>query len=493
MIHLYASEAGAFASLVLFIIIFSLFWVFRVGWSREASAVDVLVLLVSCAFGCRMAAKGKMCQWPKNVDFTGRVALVVGGSSGVGFSTAEQLAEHGWTVILAARNTERLIYAKKCIERRLKRCRSKGEVKVLGTVDLRSDASIRAYVKSLAAVKDKLPVGLLVMAAGALHRRLVFVGELKELKTGEASVVSSPAEWRGLECMLASNAVGPFLFTQLLLPLLDETAEKSSVTSRIVNVSSSCHSFLGLGRQSAYDPVAMLRGLDKRGAEVAAGRRGTTAGGGSVDSGKAKDPYYIKDFSFTNFVGYYGLSKLCVMWNTRLLAHQVAMMRFTKSTGLTTPKMRKVENGGKKALPPPTTTTSTTSSNSIPLSPQESERHSPLKIYVACTHPGIVSTYLYRELFSPRVLDFLIYYPSLVIGKTWFESAQSTLKAAVEDTDMVHGGYYLCGGEYGPESGVNCVSDHAQNPEHLHAYRKWLMGKVEASMKTTRAEEKERE
>ncbi|KPA86175.1 hypothetical protein ABB37_00424 [Leptomonas pyrrhocoris] len=489
MIHLYASETAAAASLALFVILFGLLWVFRVGWLREANAVDVLVLILSCAFGCRVTAKGKTCQWPKNVDFTGRVALVVGASSGVGFSTAEQLAEHGWTVILAARNTERLMYAKKCIERHVQRRGSNGVVKVLGTVDLRSDASIRAYVQNLTAVKDKLSVGLLVMAAGALHRHLTFVGEAADLKAGAASISSSPPEWRSLECTVASNAVGPFLFTQLMLPLLDETAENSSVTSRIVNVASSCHTFLGPGRPSTFDPISMLHGLDKRGAEVIAGRRDPAAaegGGGTQD--KVSDLYYAKDFSFANFVGYYGLSKLCVMWNTRLLAHQVALMRFSKETGLITPKMRKSEEDKEKASRSATTTARTTGNNTA-LTPQENGRHNQLKIFVACTHPGISATYLYRELFSPRVLDFVLYYPSLVIFKTWFESAQSTLKAAVEDTDMVQGGYYLCGGEYGPESGVNCVSAHAQNPTHLQAYREWLMGKVAPSMKTTEKKE----
>lgn len=461
MIHLYASEAAAAASLVLFVLIFGLLWLFRVGWSRTANLVDILVLILSCAFGCRQAAKGKLCTWPANVDFTGRVALVVGASSGVGYSTAAQLAEHGWTVILTARNTERLLYAKKRIEHRVQQCGSKGVVKVLGTVDLRSDASIRAYVAGLVAVKAKMPVGLLVMAAGALHRHLTFVGTEPELKTGAASVAKSPQVWRSLESTLASNAVGPFLFTQLMLPLLDETAEKSSVSSRIVNVGSSCHGFLGLGRSAAYDPLAMLQGLDRRGSEVVGGKSSGTTSTGPAASEK-KGPYDIKDFSWMSFVGYYGLSKLCVMWNTRLLAQQVATRRFTKKTRGTDLKMRPAEADSAAA--------------------QGDERQNQLKIFVACAHPGIITTYLYRELLPPRVLDYLVYYPSLVVGKTWFEGAQSTLKAAVEDTDMVHGGYYLCGGEYGLESGVSCVSAHAQSSTNLEAYREWLMSKVTPCM-----------
>lgn len=454
MFHLYASETAAFASFVIFTLFFATLWYLEVGWSREPNAVDVLVLLAGCAFACRTAAKGKVCQWPAGVDFKGRVALVVGASSGVGYSTAVQLAEHGWTVILAARNAERLVYAKKEIERQLQRCRDAGAVKVLGTVDLRSDASIRAYVKELRAVKKQLPIGLLVMAAGAMHRHLRFVGELEELRSGAAAVAASPPAWRSMECMLAANAVGPFLFTQLMLPLLDETAEKTAVTSRIVNVASSCHTFLGPGRQARYSPVEMIKGLDERAAEVVGRAAAATEHG----------PYYRRDFSFFDFVGYYGLSKLCVLWNTRLLARQVATLRFTR-----------------KAAAAPATTAGTPAAASAD-GGAAAERQNQLKIFVACTHPGVITTYLYRDLISPWLLDLLVYYPSLIFGKTWFEAAQSTLKVAVENTSMVQGGYYLCGGEYGPNSGLSCVSAHAQNVESMERYYSWMMERVTPAM-----------
>ncbi|KAK7197167.1 short chain dehydrogenase [Novymonas esmeraldas] len=466
MFHLYASEAAAFASLLLFFLAFGVFCFFDIGWARTPNAVDVLVLLCSSFLACRTAAKGKVCQWPKGVDFTGRVALVVGASSGVGYSAAMQLAERGWTVVLAARNTDRLMFAKKTIERHLQKCGARGSVKVLGTVDLRSDASIRAYVEELAAVKTQLPVGLLIMAAGAMHTKLHVVGAVEELRTGKASVAASTAAWRSMECMVAANAVGPFLFTQLLLPLLDETAERTSVTSRIVNVASSCHTFLGPGRQARYNPIDMLHGLEERGAEVLAGSGAKAAHG----------PHYVREYSWLTFVGYYGLSKLCVMWNTRLLARQVATMRFTKRTTVRAPALRK----------PAADTTATSAvvgaPQRTPANP-EAARGDQLKIFVACVHPGVITTYLYRDMLAPWVLDFFVYYPSLIFGKTWFESAQSTLKAAVEDTDMVQGGYYLCGGEYGPESGVNCVSAHAQNPTHLEKYYKWMMERVTPALR----------
>ncbi|GET92730.1 hypothetical protein, conserved [Leishmania tarentolae] len=468
MLHPFSSEVAACASMVLFVLAYGVFYFLNSVGARHLNAADVLVLICSCIFACRMAAKGKMCQWPSGVDFTGRVALVVGATSGVGYSTAMQLAEHGWIVVLAARNTDRLLCAKKSIERHLQKHNAKGSVKVLGTVDLRSDASIRAYVKELAAVKAQLPVGLLIMAAGVLHRHLHFLGEVKELSTGSASVAASSMAWRSMECMIATNAVGPYLFTQLMLPLLDETAEKTSVTSRIVNVASSCHTFLGLGRQARYNPLEMIRGLDERAAEVLPGGGCGEAKGGEATCG----PYYIRDYSWWNFVGYYGLSKLCVMWNTRLLARQVSTMRFIQKTVAKAPVLSK----------PDAKYAAADSAQNVTTAP-ESDRQDHLKIFVACTHPGVITTYLYRDIFAPWMLDCFFYYPSLVFGKTWFESAQSTLKAAVEDTGMVQGGYYLCGGEYGPESGVNCVSAHAQSPKNIEEYQKWMMTRITPALK----------
>ncbi|KAG5466796.1 hypothetical protein LSCM1_00973 [Leishmania martiniquensis] len=468
MFHLFASEVAAFSLMVLFVLVYGVFYFFKIGWARELNAADIIVLLCSCILACRAAAKGKMCQWPPGVDFTGRVALVVGATSGVGYSTAMQLAEHGWTVVLAARKVDRLLHSKKAIERRLQKSNARGSVKVLGTVDLRSDASIRAYVKELVAVKTQLPVALLVMAAGAMHRHLHFVGEVDELKKGRVSVAASSAAWCSMECMIAANAVGPYLFTQLMLPLLDETAEKTSVTSRIVNVASSCHTFLGPGRQTRYNPIEMIHGLDERAAEVLAEDDHDEEKGDKPVRG----PYYLRDFSWASFVGYYGLSKLCVMWNTRLLARQVATMRFVEKTAAKTSALRKPA-ANRTAADPAQNLAATL----------ETSRRDQLKIYVACTHPGIITTYLYRDIFAPWVLDYFLYYPSLVFGKTWFESAQSTLKAAVEDTDMVQGGYYLCSGEYGPESGVNCVSADARSPTYIEEYNKWLMARVVPALK----------
>jgi NADP-dependent 3-hydroxy acid dehydrogenase YdfG len=49
---------------------------------------------------------------PKTVDLTGKVAIVTGSNSGVGYGLALQLAEMGASVFLACRNETRAAQAK---------------------------------------------------------------------------------------------------------------------------------------------------------------------------------------------------------------------------------------------------------------------------------------------------------------------------------------------------------------------------------------------
>jgi dehydrogenase/reductase SDR family member 12 len=137
----------------------------------------------------------------------GKVVIVTGATSGLGEAAAAGFAQLGATVWLVVRNRERG-------ERALARVseRTGSDELALATCDLSELRSVRRFAQEFSDQSTRLDV--LVNNAGVL--------------TGERSL--SPD---GIELTLATNVLGPFLLTKLLIGLL-----QSSAPSRIVNVSS---------------------------------------------------------------------------------------------------------------------------------------------------------------------------------------------------------------------------------------------------------------
>lgn len=139
---------------------------------------------------------------PIVVDLEGRVAVVTGATSGLGRETASELARLGASVTLVGRNPEKTEAVA-------------GEIRHnTGSSAVRSaiaDLSLMADVRALAASLDA-PLHLLINNAGVL------LPERRE--TSE-----------GIETTLATNLLGHFLLTNLLLDKLQPPA-------RIINVSS---------------------------------------------------------------------------------------------------------------------------------------------------------------------------------------------------------------------------------------------------------------
>jgi dehydrogenase/reductase SDR family member 12 len=140
-----------------------------------------------------------------NVAIRGRVCLVTGASSGLGFVTARALAQHGARVFLLCRSKDRGQAAVDEIRRESDDGQAFVEV-----VDMADLASVRAFAKGFAEER----VDVLVNNAGVLCDEQIFTGD-------------------GIELTLATNVIGPFLLTYLLLPKL-----VASRDARVITVSS---------------------------------------------------------------------------------------------------------------------------------------------------------------------------------------------------------------------------------------------------------------
>jgi dehydrogenase/reductase SDR family protein 12 len=137
----------------------------------------------------------------------GRVVMVTGATSGLGLAAAEGFARLGATVWLVVRSEVRGEQARAAVLER-----SGNHDVHVGLCDLSELRSVRRFTERFTAQVERLDV--LVNNAGVLPAR-------REV---------SPD---GIELTFATNVLGPFLLTNLLLPLLERGAP-----ARIINVSS---------------------------------------------------------------------------------------------------------------------------------------------------------------------------------------------------------------------------------------------------------------
>ncbi len=143
-------------------------------------------------------------------DLTGRVALVTGANSGIGYETAKALAAHRAHVILACRDHDKARRARDKLESELDR--SSLELLHLDLADL---VSVRRAAETVLGT----------------HARL-------DLVVNNAGVMGTPYRQTadGFELQMATNHLGHFALTGLLLDRVVTTER-----SRIVTVSSHMH------------------------------------------------------------------------------------------------------------------------------------------------------------------------------------------------------------------------------------------------------------
>ncbi|GMI76484.1 hypothetical protein like AT4G23420 [Hibiscus trionum] len=156
-------------------------------------------------------------QVTHGIDASALTAIVTGASSGIGTETARVLALRGVHVVMGVKNMTAGREVKETIVKR------NPDAKIDAMeLDLSSMASVRKFAADF--VSTGLPLNILVNNAG---------------------IMATPFKLSkdGIELQFATNHVGHFLLTHLLLETMKKTAHGSKTEGRIVNVSSRRHKF----------------------------------------------------------------------------------------------------------------------------------------------------------------------------------------------------------------------------------------------------------
>ncbi|CAN6204240.1 unnamed protein product [Urochloa humidicola] len=186
------------------------FWRMAVLWTISLLHSYLLVFL-------RGRAAAPRRRRPLPVARGRPIGVVTGATSGLGRAAAEALAREGYHVVLAGRSTQLLYETVQEIQRQ----QPDAHLEAF-QLDLASYKSIKKFGASLKQCIQKTSsepaIQLLINNAGILAN-------------------SHRVTEDGLDEMIQTNYIGPFILTSILLPLL----KNSSVPSRVVNLTSFTH------------------------------------------------------------------------------------------------------------------------------------------------------------------------------------------------------------------------------------------------------------
>ncbi|KAL8170419.1 hypothetical protein V2J09_022223, partial [Rumex salicifolius] len=153
----------------------------------------------------------------QDINGSGLTAIVTGASGGIGAETSRVLALRGVHVVMGVRN----VTAGKEVREKIVKEIPTAKVDAM-ELDLNSMASVRKFASDYKSTK--LPLNLLINNAGVMACPFALSKD-------------------GIEQQFATNHLGHFLLTHLLLDNLKKTAKETGREGRIVNVSSEAHRF----------------------------------------------------------------------------------------------------------------------------------------------------------------------------------------------------------------------------------------------------------
>ncbi|KAL1550740.1 Short-chain dehydrogenase TIC 32, chloroplastic [Salvia divinorum] len=149
------------------------------------------------------------------IDASGLTAIVTGASSGIGLETARVLAKRGVHVVMGIRNTG----AGEKVKQGIIKENPAAKIDVV-QLDLSSMLSVRNFASHF--TSSGLPLSILINNAGIMVPPYTL----------------SPDN---IELQFATNYLGHFLLTHLLLDTMKKTARDTKREGRIVNLSSVAH------------------------------------------------------------------------------------------------------------------------------------------------------------------------------------------------------------------------------------------------------------
>lgn len=163
------------------------------------------------------------------VSLAGKVAVVTGASAGLGIETCRALAASGASIVMVARDEEKLESAAKSL--RENNPDAQFDTALLDLADL---DSVRVAAQGLLGKYPK--IDLLINNAGVMA--------CPQMQTAQ-----------GHEMQFGTNHLGHYLLTCLLVPAL-----QAGAPSRVINLSSGGHKFANF---SFEDPTYLVRPYDK--------------------------------------------------------------------------------------------------------------------------------------------------------------------------------------------------------------------------------------
>ncbi|WP_454830886.1 oxidoreductase [Pseudoxanthomonas wuyuanensis] len=206
----------------------------RPMFSRSRTCLVALgaLLLSACAAGGSIAQGQPKPDWnlADMPSQNGRIFLVTGGTSGIGYESAKALAAAGAQVVIAARNPERGEEAIASIREETPDARVRFE-----SLDLADLASVHALAERLTAALPRLD-GLINNA-----------GIMEPPERGTSA--------DGFEMQFAVNYLGHFALTEELLPLLQKADAPRVVTLSSIAARLGAIHFQDLQFEQDYDPA----------------------------------------------------------------------------------------------------------------------------------------------------------------------------------------------------------------------------------------------